>query len=82
MNQIIDLNPDYAPEDSAVALGLVDKTTFLPVGDLHKRETYSCHGLEAAIASEIEVSQSLRMDPKVEISYLLFATNSRKASPI
>jgi hypothetical protein len=60
MDQIIALNPDYAPEDSAAALGLINGTTSLTKGVLNKRETYSCYGLEAALTSVIDVSLLLR----------------------
>ncbi|KAH8714870.1 hypothetical protein GQ44DRAFT_829905 [Phaeosphaeriaceae sp. PMI808] len=54
MNQIIALSPDYVPEDSAIALGLINGTTLLPKGVLNKRETYSCHGLEPAVTGAID----------------------------
>ncbi|KAH7371303.1 hypothetical protein BKA66DRAFT_444252 [Pyrenochaeta sp. MPI-SDFR-AT-0127] len=59
MNQIIALNPDYAPEDSAMALGLFNGTTASTEGVLNKRETYSCHGLEAALTWAIDILEHL-----------------------
>ena len=59
--QILAMNPDYAPHDSAAALGLLDgNNQTLARGvdhGLHERDdpVYSCSGLEPAISSIINV---------------------------
>ncbi|KAH7115334.1 hypothetical protein B0J11DRAFT_510927 [Dendryphion nanum] len=57
MRQILILNPNYAPEDSAKALGLITRSTALSEASLSKRQTtFSCHGLEAAVTSDVDAA--------------------------